>query len=179
MPLPAALLLGVAARAALGYAAKRAAQLGVGHVARTALAQGVKAAGKKAAAKSAKVVTKCPERVSRLVLKPKPEWTPRQLNDFKRKVDALNRADLKVNKRIQRGSSEASKFKKVNGKTGRRSDIDHKQDLQLGGKDDAANMWKLDKSVNRSVGRQIAHQIKKLKHGTRIGKVVLVKRAPK
>ena len=40
-------------------------------------------------------------------------------------------------------------------------DVDHTIDLQFGGIDDIHNMNPLDKSVNRSLGSQIAYLIKK------------------
>ena len=45
-------------------------------------------------------------------------------------------------------------------------DVDHIIDLQLGGKDIISNMSPLDKSVNRSLGSQIAYVIKELNVGT-------------
>jgi hypothetical protein len=176
-------LAAVAGRIAVGLAAKvlakQAAKAAVKQVAKKAVTKSVKQVGKQVATKAKGCVKGCPKatkpKAPTITIKAKPGWTPRQLADAKRKIDALNRSNLRVNKNIQRGTSETSKFKKINGKTGKRSDIDHKQDLQLGGKDKVSNMWKLDKSVNRSVGRQIQNQIKDLKHGTKIGKVRLVK----
>jgi hypothetical protein len=48
------------------------------------------------------------------------------------------------------------------------SDVDHMQDLQLGGKEDVSNMRPLDKSVNRSLGKQINNETKDLPYGTKI-----------
>jgi len=48
-------------------------------------------------------------------------------------------------------------------------DIDHKIDLQLGGADDISNMWAIDRSVNRSLGIQIYHQIKNYPEDTVFG----------
>lgn len=48
----------------------------------------------------------------------------------------------------------------------RHQDIDHIIDLQLGGADDVSNMKGLDKSVNRSLGKQINILIKELPNGT-------------
>lgn len=45
-------------------------------------------------------------------------------------------------------------------------DVDHKLDLQLGGRKDMDNLWSLDSSVNRSLGAQIHHKIKVLPAGT-------------
>ncbi|WP_187828635.1 HNH endonuclease signature motif containing protein [Streptomyces sp. TRM68367] len=41
-------------------------------------------------------------------------------------------------------------------------DADHLIDLQLGGADALENLWALDRSVNRSLGAQIAAQIKSM-----------------
>ena len=179
MPVP--ILVGVAARVALSYAAKKAAKYAAKKALKTAgrkaTTSAVKKVGKKAAQKSAKSVAKCPKAAKppkTIVLKANPKWTPRQLADAKKKVQALNKSPMKGNKKITRDTSKTSKFRKEN-KVGKRHDVDHKQDLQLGGKDDAKNMWKLDKSVNRSFGKQINNQIKDLKHGTPIGKVILKK----
>lgn len=187
MPVP--ILAGVAARVALSYAAKKAAQYAAKKAVQTAAKKAVQTAGRKAttsavktvgkkgAQKSAKSVAKCPKAAKppeTIVLKANPKWTPRQLADAKKKVQALNKSPMKVNKKINRDPGKTSKYRKDN-KVGKRHDVDHKQDLQLGGKDDAKNMWKLDKSVNRSFGKQINNQIKGLKHGTPIGKVILRK----
>jgi hypothetical protein len=47
----------------------------------------------------------------------------------------------------------------------KRSDIDHKLDLQLGGENSRANINSLDKSVNRSYGKQLDNILKKLEIG--------------
>ncbi len=167
---------GIIVRQAAKMLAKRAATTVAKNMAKKALTNSIKKVGKQAAGKAKGCVKGCPKaKAPNIKIKAKPGWTPRQLADAKRKINALNKANLRVNKNIKRGTTETSKFKKINGKTGKRSDIDHKQDLQLGGTDKVSNMWKLDKSVNRSVGRQIQNQIKDLKHGTKIGKVRLVK----
>jgi hypothetical protein len=187
VPLP--ILVGVAARVVGGYVIKKGAQAIAKKAAQAAVKQGAKAGakkaassglknvGKKAAQKSAKSVAKCPKAAKQpktIILKANPKWTPRQLADAKKKVQALNKSQMKVNKKITRDGNKTSKYRKDN-KIGKRHDVDHKQDLQLGGKDDAKNMWKLDKSVNRSFGKQINNQIKGLKHGTEIRKVILKK----
>ena len=45
-------------------------------------------------------------------------------------------------------------------------DLDHKVDLQLGGADTIENAWPLEKSVNRSLGKQIERAIRKYPYGT-------------
>jgi hypothetical protein len=47
-----------------------------------------------------------------------------------------------------------------------KADIDHLIDLQLGGMDDISNMGPLNYSVNRSLGPQIANQLKGIPIGT-------------
>ena len=52
-------------------------------------------------------------------------------------------------------------------------DVDHTIDLQLGGQDNVINMNGLDKSVNRSLGKQINILIKNLHEGTVLGKFTM------
>jgi filamentous hemagglutinin len=56
------------------------------------------------------------------------------------------------------------------------ADLDHIQDLQLGGLDDILNVGPLDSSVNRSLGAQINHRISDLEIGTPIGRVTMGER---
>lgn len=58
-----------------------------------------------------------------------------------------------------------SKYRKDNSISSNQ-DINHKIDLQLKGKDNADNMWGLDRSVNRSLGKQIDILIHDLEDGT-------------
>ena len=51
--------------------------------------------------------------------------------------------------------------------------MDHVHDLQLGGIDDTSNMSGLDRSVNRSLGKQINNRTKDLPNGTTIRKVTI------
>ncbi|XVV10937.1 polymorphic toxin-type HINT domain-containing protein [Actinoplanes sp. CA-131856] len=97
-----------------------------------------------------------------LDLKYKDTWGPAERAAADEKVQALNdAAPLTVTKVVRSGSALRKWLKagyaKVTG-----SDIDHTIDLQLGGLDDVSNMNPLDKSVNRSLGRQIQAQIKSL-----------------
>lgn len=72
----------------------------------------------------------------------------------------------------QRGATSAADiYRKDGNDISIGKDIDHIQDLQLGGIDDIVNMWPLDSSVNRSLGSQINHLIKDLNLGTKIGKI--------
>lgn len=52
-------------------------------------------------------------------------------------------------------------------------DVDHVHDLQLGGIDNPSNMSGLDRSVNRSLGKQINHRVKSLSNGATIRKVTI------
>jgi hypothetical protein len=54
-----------------------------------------------------------------------------------------------------------------------RMDVDHIQELQLNGSDAASNLGMLDRSVNRSFGSQINHQLKRAKPGEKITKVTI------
>jgi hypothetical protein len=47
-------------------------------------------------------------------------------------------------------------------------DIDHRLDRQLGGSDIRSNFRTLDRSVNRSAGRQVQHQMRDWPEGTRV-----------
>jgi filamentous hemagglutinin len=65
------------------------------------------------------------------------------------------------------GTSAGSRYRSSGGVVPGGSDVDHVIDLQLGGADDLLNMNPLDASVNRSLGAQIANQIRGLELGTR------------
>ncbi len=98
----------------------------------------------------------------------KEDWTPEQRAEADAKCKALSKADTA--KTIpERGSTSASKeYKNEYGENSvlKTQDVDHTIDLQLGGIDDIHNMNPLDKSVNRSLGSQIAYLIKNLDYGT-------------
>ena len=55
-------------------------------------------------------------------------------------------------------------------------DLDHKVDLQLGGLDTIENAWPLEKSVNRSLGKQIERAIRNYPYGTEFGKFYFIDR---
>ena len=105
-----------------------------------------------------------------LELKFKDGWSEAQKAAAQKKVNALNNAgSLVVTKPPKRGNKSASKIWEEAGKTKPAGhDIDHIVDLQLGGKDELSNMWPLDESVNRSLGKQIDHLLKDLPNGTKI-----------
>ncbi len=102
-----------------------------------------------------------------------PRWTAEQRADADTKVAVLDRANTVVRKVAQRRSATARAFKKKFGDIPRGKDIDHKRDLQLGGEDTIDNMHILDYSVNRSIGAQIQHRIKRLPLGAIINRVTI------
>ena len=65
----------------------------------------------------------------------------------------------------KRDGTKTSRYRKDNAVPSTQ-DVDHTIDLQLGGADDVLNMNGLDKSVNRSLGKQINILIKDLPVGT-------------
>lgn len=91
----------------------------------------------------------------------KEDWTPEQRSQADAKCKALSEADTRKTTDIQRDGSNTSRWRKDNNLSSA-YDVDHKIDLQLGGKDQSSNMWGLDKSVNRSLGKQINIAIKDL-----------------
>lgn len=100
----------------------------------------------------------------------KEEWTPEQRAQADSKCDALTKADTKKTK-VERKTQPSVEFKKVWGNDSIPDgfDVDHIQDLQLNGVDDIIeNGQLLDKSVNRSLGRQISYLIHDLDYGTMI-----------
>ncbi|OIK01331.1 hypothetical protein BIV25_05835 [Streptomyces sp. MUSC 14] len=113
-----------------------------------------------------------------LDLKYKKSWTATQITAADEKVAALNAAKLVVTP-SKRGSRSAADMWRASGRQTRSGmDVDHVIELQLGGADHVRNMKLLDSSVNRSIGAQIANQIKKqgLKNGDRICSVTIRKR---
>ena len=103
----------------------------------------------------------------------KDDWTDAQKTAADAKIQELNNRDLTVST-PNRGSTSAADIYRNSGNaipTG--CDIDHIQDLQLGGIDDIDNMWPLDASVNRSLGSQINHLIKDLDVGTKIRQITI------
>jgi len=86
---------------------------------------------------------------------PKPRKRPQTLN-----------ADTVVTQSQRSGTSASSRYNRAGNTVPPGHDVDHVQDLQLGGSDTLSNMLPLDSSVNRSLGSQIHHQIKNLPTGT-------------
>ncbi|MEV4640471.1 RHS repeat-associated core domain-containing protein [Actinoplanes sp. NPDC049548] len=92
----------------------------------------------------------------------KPGWTQAQRAAADAKIAGMNAAGgMRVTPSV-RGRASSSTWRGAGNSIPAGHDIDHLIELQLGGADDIANMWPLDASVNRSIGRQIANQIKKL-----------------
>ncbi|WP_249030968.1 hypothetical protein [Flavobacterium columnare] len=109
-----------------------------------------------------------------LILKNKPNWTPEQKAAASAKAKALTEAETVVVKNPKRASNLRNRYKKAGGEVKPTEDVDHIVDLQLGGADDIlTNTKPLDKSVNRSMGKQINNAIKKLPAGTKINKVII------
>ncbi|MER7758327.1 polymorphic toxin-type HINT domain-containing protein [Streptomyces sp. NPDC097619] len=107
-----------------------------------------------------------------LTLDYKEGWDADQKKAADQKVALLNSATLVVT-RVGKRTNQRRTYTKGGGKVEDDEDVDHAVDLQLGGKDVFSNMWPLDRSVNRSLGAQIAQRVKKLglRPGDTIGKV--------
>lgn len=115
-------------------------------------------------------------------LKYKKSWTQAQRDAADLKVRQLD--DLGAQGKLQkttdytRSSNLRARFKSLKGDNAITSqqDVDHIHELQLGGRDVDSNLQALDRSVNRSVGAQIRHQIKGHRTGTGYGGVSIVPR---
>ena len=108
----------------------------------------------------------------------KEDWTPEQRAEVDAKCKALSDADT-VKTKVERNDSPSVEYKKAFGKDSipAGKDIDHTIDLQLGGNPDVkVNGKPLDKSVNRSLGKQIGYLIKDFDYGTIIRKFTMVNR---
>ena len=90
----------------------------------------------------------------------KPGWSADQIAAADTKVQALNDAGPLTVTSVSRSGSAASVWRAAGNETVSGSDIDHTVDLQLGGVDDVSNMNPLNLSVNRSLGAQIAAQLR-------------------
>lgn len=96
----------------------------------------------------------------------KEDWTPQQRVEADIKCKALTEANtVKTNVSGKRDATKTSRYRKDNNILSNQ-DVDHTIDLQLGGIDDMTNMSGLDRSVNRSLGKQINILIGKLPEGT-------------
>lgn len=107
-----------------------------------------------------------------LSLKYKSGWSASQRAAADKKVGQLDavakRGELRASTPERSGTSARSRFEADGGQVSKGQDVDHVQDLQLGGKDVTGNMQALDSSVNRSLGSQVNQQIKDFPKGTRI-----------
>ena len=94
--------------------------------------------------------------------------------------EVIHLADAYTEKtKVERNDSPSVEYKKAFGKDSipAGKDIDHTIDLQLGGNPDVkVNGKSLDKSVNRSLGKQIGYLIKDFDYGTIIRKFTMVNR---
>ena len=93
-------------------------------------------------------------------------WTSEQRHQADMKCKALSEADTYKTAPSRKGSA-STRYKKVYGEKSvlKNQDVDHIIDLQLGGRDIISNMNPLNRSVNRSLGSQIAYVIKGLNEG--------------
>jgi len=109
-----------------------------------------------------------------LNLRFKPGWTAGQRKEAKVKVRRLNKhckgGKASVTKPVRSGSSASARWGRAGNSRKASEDTDHELDVQLGGCDCVSNMWTLDNSVNRSLGKQIADDIKR--QGLKIGDIV-------
>ena len=100
-------------------------------------------------------------------------WTPEQRAQDDAKCKALSDAyTVKINVAGKRNGTKTSRYRKDNAIPSNQ-DVDHTIDLQLGGQDNVINMNGLDKSVIRSLGKQINILIKNLHEGTVLGKFTM------
>ena len=98
-------------------------------------------------------------------MKNKKGWSEEQKTQARQKCEYLSKADTVKTTVPKRSGTKISKYRKDNSISSNQ-DINHKIDLQLKGKDNADNMWGLDRSVNRSLGKQIDILIHDLEDGT-------------
>ena len=104
-------------------------------------------------------------------LKRKRGWDEFQNLQADAKLQALTDGDT-VRTIVENHDSIRAKFMRFFTKDDRFSgyDVDHIIDRQLGGTDDLDNLWLLDSSVNRSLGKQIQRAIKDYPEGTRFSR---------
>jgi len=109
-----------------------------------------------------------------IILKFKKGWTPEQKAAAIRKTEQLSNANTVVVKNPQRSTNLRSRYKKAGNEIDDLEDVDHIIDLQLGGADDIlTNTQGLDRSVNRSIGKQINSVIKDLPEGTKVNNIII------
>jgi hypothetical protein len=125
----------------------------------------------------ARGVVRRPDGVVEITLKMKPGWTPPQVRAAMDKVAAVNARGPVVTQVPEqaRGLRARRLWESVHGKiTQKLIDVDHILDLQLGGRHVITNLQLLDRSVNRSLGAQIANAIKRagLGYGTKVQLII-------
>jgi hypothetical protein len=94
--------------------------------------------------------------------------------DFEKKVTQLQNAAQEgklVVTEVNRDPSITAAFREKAGAAAIGKDVDHIQDLRLGGADAEHNLQLLDRSVNRSVGAQQGNQLRGVPEGTKITEV--------
>jgi hypothetical protein len=101
-------------------------------------------------------------------LRYKPGWSAAQRAEADAKLWRLMESNPYKTLSQRTGTSAASRYAAEGNEIRPGFDIDHIQDLQLGGIDDVRNMWPLNSSVNRSLGKQINLRIRNLDIGTRV-----------
>jgi len=104
-------------------------------------------------------------------LKMKENWTAEQKAQAIEKTEELTKSKTIVTENYTRAPNTRGRFVKAGGKVEKNQDVDHVIELQLGGSNDLSNLKAIDKSVNRSIGKQINNWIKNLPAGTKIGEV--------
>jgi hypothetical protein len=107
------------------------------------------------------------------------DWTSAQRRAAVEKVkavsEAASRGELKKTLALRSGSA-SSQFGASGGTVAAENDVDHVIDLQLGGSDDIANLKPLDRSVNRSLGKQIQLQLQGFQLGQPVRAVAICDR---
>ena len=108
-------------------------------------------------------------------LKYKKGWTDAQKAEADAKVKALTEAKTVKTPVNRRGTSASARYKSVYGVSSVPPgyDVDHTVDLQRGGADDISNLKPLEKSVNRSLGKQVGNAIKRYPYETEFGEFTI------
>jgi hypothetical protein len=133
----------------------------------------VSAAGDSAGAAGAEFADAGSAAPTVLRLSYKSTWNAAQRSAADAKATAMNHMDDLVVTQVERRGNLQSAFRKL-ANLDDTQDADHIKELQLSGQDEMDNMWGLDKSVNRSMGRQIQAEIARqgLKVGDRVDTIV-------
>lgn len=108
-------------------------------------------------------------------MKGKSNWTQDQNAAAQNKADAgSDGQSLNTTNPAPRPSNLRQTYTKAGGKVSPTEDVDHVRDLQLGGTNDISNLQPLDKSVNRSFGKQLQLQLKNLPDNTKVNKIIFI-----